>query len=99
MSFRFHPEAYDEFLSAAFWYEDQEVGLGDDFIAGIDRAVASIVSDPLRFRVVEGPDRILRRKTVSILHFLSLRFIDRFGFDFYGLSSKSSSGNLENSAL
>jgi toxin ParE1/3/4 len=62
MSFRFHPEAYDEFLAAANWYEDQEVGLGDDFIAEIDRAVDSIVSDPLRFPVVEGQDRICRVK-------------------------------------
>ena len=62
MSFRFHPEAYDEFRLAAFWYEDQDVGLGDDFIAEVDRAVASIVSDPLRFRVADGPDRICRVK-------------------------------------
>jgi plasmid stabilization system protein ParE len=58
MNFRFHPEAYDEFLLAASWYEDQEAGLGDDFVSEINRAVATIVSDPLRFRVVDGPDRI-----------------------------------------
>lgn len=62
MSFRFHPEAYDEFLSAASWYEDQEVGLGDDFISEIYRAVAAIVSDPLRFPMIDGPDRIFRVK-------------------------------------
>ena len=62
MSFRFHPEASDEFLSAASWYEDQEVGLGDDFISEIYRAVATIVSDPLRFRVIAGPDRVFRVK-------------------------------------
>jgi plasmid stabilization system protein ParE len=62
MNFRFHPEAYDEFLLAASWYEDQETGLGDDFVSEINRAVATIVSDPLRFRVVDGPDRICRVK-------------------------------------
>jgi plasmid stabilization system protein ParE len=60
MNFPFHPEAYDEFLRAASWYEDQETGLGDDFASEINRAIATIVSDPLRFRVVEGPDRICR---------------------------------------
>jgi toxin ParE1/3/4 len=60
MSFRFHPEAYDEFLVAASWYEDQEVGLGDDFVSEINRAVATIVSDPLRFPVIDGPDRVFR---------------------------------------
>ncbi len=62
MSFRFHPEAYDEFLLAASWYEDQELGLGDDFIAEINRAMATIMSDPLRFPVIEGLDRIFRVK-------------------------------------
>ena len=45
MSFRFHPEAYDEFLLAASWYEDLEVGLGDDFISEVNRVVATIVSN------------------------------------------------------
>jgi plasmid stabilization system protein ParE len=60
MNFRFHPEAYDEFLRAASWYEDQETGLGDDFVFEINRVIATIVSDPLIFSVVEGPDRICR---------------------------------------
>ena len=62
MNFRFHPDAYDEFLLAASWYEDQEVGLGDDFISEVNRAVATIVSDPLRFPVMDGLDRIFRVK-------------------------------------
>jgi len=62
MSFRFHPEAYDEFLSAASWYEDQEAGLGDDFISEIDRAIATIVADPLRFPMFDGSNRIFRVK-------------------------------------
>lgn len=62
MSLRFHPEAYDEFLLAASWYEDQEVGLGDDFLSEVNRAVATIVSDPLRFPVIDGQDRIFRVK-------------------------------------
>lgn len=62
MSFQFHPEAYDEFFSAAFWYEEQDEGLGENFMAEINRALVSIVADPLRFRVIEGSDRICRVK-------------------------------------
>lgn len=62
MSFRFHPEAYDEFFLAASWYEDQEAGLGDDFISEINRAIATIVSDPLRFPMIEGANRVFRVK-------------------------------------
>lgn len=62
MSFCFHPEAYDEFLSAASWYDDQEWGLGDEFVAEIQRAIADIASDPLRFQVSGGQERIYRVK-------------------------------------
>jgi hypothetical protein len=37
-SVEFHPDAQNEFISAARFYEHQTEGLGLDFIAGVQRA-------------------------------------------------------------
>lgn len=39
---REHPEASEELREAAYWYDDREPGLGDDFIDAIDDAIARI---------------------------------------------------------
>jgi hypothetical protein len=33
---RFLPEAEDEVIDAARWYDGQRSGLGDEFLAGLD---------------------------------------------------------------
>ena len=38
--FWIEPVALDEFVDAAAWYESQRPGLGDEFIAEIDRTLA-----------------------------------------------------------
>ena len=43
---REHPEARDELREAAFWYDDRESGLGEDFYDAIDEAIARISGWP-----------------------------------------------------
>ena len=42
---REHPEARDELREAAYWYDDREPGLGDDFYDAIDEAIARVHDD------------------------------------------------------
>jgi len=46
---RFRDEATTEFRDAIDWYEDQEDGLGDDFIDEVDATVEKIRRLPRRF--------------------------------------------------
>ena len=59
MSFRvsFRRAAKAEFLEAAKWYERQRAGLGQVFIAEIERCIALAAKDPLQFGVVEADIR------------------------------------------
>ena len=45
-SVEFHPEAQDEFISAAQFYESQAEGLGLDFILTIQRTYERLVESP-----------------------------------------------------
>lgn len=40
---REHPEARDELRKAAYWYDDRESGLGEDFYDAIDETIARIL--------------------------------------------------------
>jgi plasmid stabilization system protein ParE len=42
----FHPEAQDEFASAARFYEDQRHGLGVDFTLTVQRAYERLLESP-----------------------------------------------------
>ena len=39
---REHPEAREELREAAFWYDDREPGLAEDFYDAIDETIARI---------------------------------------------------------
>lgn len=41
------PEAAEELLEAAEWYEARRPGLGAEFVGEVDRAMDAIVSSPL----------------------------------------------------
>jgi plasmid stabilization system protein ParE len=45
-SLEFHPEAQDEFASAARFYEDQRQGLGLDFTLAIQRTYERLLESP-----------------------------------------------------
>jgi plasmid stabilization system protein ParE len=46
-SVEFHPDAQNEFISAARFYEHQTEGLGLDFIASVQRAYEQLPEFPL----------------------------------------------------
>ncbi|MGH7269475.1 MAG: type II toxin-antitoxin system RelE/ParE family toxin [Polyangiaceae bacterium] len=51
------PEARDELLAAVDWYEDQRLGLGDEFLDAIGEIFERVVAAPLSF----PPDRFDQR--------------------------------------
>ncbi len=59
----FHPEAQDELIEAAIWYDDRRDGLGDDFVDAVSAQVDSICRMPELFPIVHEDVRqaILRR--------------------------------------
>lgn len=55
---RYHPEALDELIEAARFYESKRSGLGERFITNVENAVGFIQLNPLLFR----EDELGRRK-------------------------------------
>jgi plasmid stabilization system protein ParE len=64
MSLRVRPDARDDILDAAQWYEEREPGLGAEFVAEIDAVF---------HRIAQGPDRF-RRSPANVRVALSHRF-------------------------
>ena len=53
----FRPQAEDEALNVQRWYEARRSGLGKEFGAEVDAAVARIIESPLAFPRVRGETR------------------------------------------
>ena len=53
----FRPQAESEVLDARGWYEEQRPGLGRTFAAAVDKALASIVQNPLAYPRVHDETR------------------------------------------
>ncbi|MBN9613833.1 MAG: type II toxin-antitoxin system RelE/ParE family toxin [Actinobacteria bacterium] len=64
---RFHPEAGRELDAAANWYEDQQIGLGDDFAELVEEAIDLILEWPRIAPIFPGWDRepVVRAQAVS----------------------------------
>ncbi|OAI56381.1 hypothetical protein AYO49_00850 [Verrucomicrobiaceae bacterium SCGC AG-212-N21] len=62
MTFDFHPDALDEYQSAASWYEEQRFRLGLEFVEAIETGIFAVLSDPGRFQLVGVGIRICRIK-------------------------------------
>jgi toxin ParE1/3/4 len=58
----FRRVARSEFDEAASWYEERRPGLGEQFVAEIDRAVQLAAKDPLRYSVVFRDVRCIRAR-------------------------------------
>lgn len=75
-----HPDATAELEAAAVWYDEQRRGLGLQFLAAIDRAVAHLHRWPDSGSPVPGtsPDLDLRRVPVARFpyHLVHLRTTD-----------------------
>jgi len=66
----FLPEAEQEMLEAAKYYESQATDLGIDFLSEVERAVNSIAELPMTWPVIEGElrRRLVRRFPFGILY-------------------------------
>ena len=64
----FRRAARSEFEDAAVWYEEQRVGLGEEFIIEIEQALANAAAAPQRYPVVFGDVRrtVARRFPYSV---------------------------------
>lgn len=65
-----HPEADEELVAAALWYEDRQPGLGDAFLDEFERTLRRVVAEPERWRKIRGDNRKLnlRRFPYAIVY-------------------------------
>lgn len=54
MRYEFHPEARAEYLDAAAYYEERQIGLGVRFTIEIEDVIQRIAGAPHRWQKVEG---------------------------------------------
>ncbi len=54
-----HPEADQELEAAVLWYDQQQSGLGEQFLSEFERTLRRIVTRPLRWRTLQGDNRKL----------------------------------------
>ncbi len=66
----FLPEAEQEMLEAAKYYESQAAGLGMDYLFEIERAVVAIAEFPMTWPKIEGElrRRLVRKFPFGILY-------------------------------
>lgn len=67
----FRSVARNEYDDAVAWYEGERAGLGLEFQAAVDGALALVARQPLSFRRVRGPvQRALLKRFPYTIHFL-----------------------------
>ena len=49
-----HPEADEELVGAALWYEERHPGLGDDFLEAFEHTLRRIEAEPERWPKIRG---------------------------------------------
>jgi hypothetical protein len=54
-----HPEVPPELEAAAFWYEDRQSGLGEDFLKEYQATLGRIMAEPERWRKIREDNRKL----------------------------------------
>ena len=63
MKYTYHPEALVEYADAALYYEERAAGLGGQFTAEVEAALAAVLEAPDRWpRVEEDVRRYLVRR-------------------------------------
>lgn len=67
------PQAEKDLDDACQWYEDQNQGLGKEFIRCVDAKIASVLRNPLHYQIVFKND--VRRALVARFPF-SIYFMD-----------------------
>jgi plasmid stabilization system protein ParE len=71
----YRPEAADEVEQAHDWYERQQAGMGDEFLAELRRAERKVQEAPLAYRVVHRDTRRF------LLHRFPYQFLTRLVAD------------------
>jgi len=68
VSIVFRRAAKVEIENAAVWYDEQRLGLGDEFMVEIEQAIANAAAGPLRYQLVFGDIRraVARRFPYSV---------------------------------
>ena len=66
----FLPDAEQEMLQAAVYYESQSSGLGRDYLSEVERSVQAVKESPMTWPIVEGElrRRLVRRFPFGILY-------------------------------
>ncbi len=64
------PEAEQEMLEAAFYYQSKASGLGIDYLSEVERAVEAIAESPYTWPILEGElrRRLVRRFPFGVLY-------------------------------
>ena len=65
----FEPEASYELETAALWYEDQRSGLGQTFLAAVDRTVDHLATWPDAGTLVPGVPAHLEVRQMPVVRF------------------------------
>ncbi len=55
-----HPDADLEIEDAVIFYEGCSIGLGDDFLADLEKTLSRINNNPTRYRIIHERARILK---------------------------------------
>jgi plasmid stabilization system protein ParE len=66
-------EALSDVESAASWYDDQQPGLGDDFVTEARKLFQQIAEQPTRFRTVSND---IRRGSLQRVPYIAYFFVD-----------------------
>ena len=53
MSYRFHPEALEEYLEATLYYAERDPGLALRFVEAVEDAIRRVLEAPRRWRVLD----------------------------------------------
>jgi len=66
----FLPEAEQEMLEAAIYYQSQASGLGVDYLSKVEQAVQAIAESPMTWPIIEDElrRRLIRRFPFGILY-------------------------------
>ena len=70
MPISFLPEAAEEMIEAALYYQSQAFGLGMDYLSEVDHAVHSIETSPHTWPIIHGDlrRRLIRRFPYGVLY-------------------------------
>ncbi len=69
----FSDESLEDIKDSYNWYEDQRAGLGDEFLACMDKSIEHVVSNPYLYQEIGKGTRavIIARFPYRVLYFLS----------------------------